>query len=197
MLPRLPKKFEDMNLSEQQQLIAKIFATGTPISLIGGIAVDILIDGQLDRLHKDFDAIALGSDVDIIRNKLEGIGLTITESRGTTKKIEIYDGGIQVGAVGLAEIDEEGKPFLTISLSGGAGYELHYSSDFFGAIHPIPGGQARVVSPTGLLQTLNTNFAIDKPMRDKDVTSRNLIQTRYFPNQPADSPAFIPRVVKL
>ncbi len=185
-----------MSLEEQQKLIADIFTTGVPISLIGGIAVDILIDDRLDRVHKDFDGLALANDLPIISSKLENIGLTVKVVEGTTRKIEISKYGALVGAVGLADLDTQDNPFLVIVLSNGEKYELHYTAGFFGQRHPIPGGEAKVVSPLGLLQTLNTNLAINKPMRNKDIVSRELIVDRYFPGQPADSPRFIPVVVK-
>lgn len=176
----------------QLKFLKRIYQNNTPVYLIGGVAVDILLEGGITRPHKDIDMFALNKDKEEIRQKFEQAGYLIEEVNDNTHKLKAKSEDIDTS---IALLNETGQgAAINFTAPSGQEYRAVYDPELFSKPPIEIGGiQVKTVSPLGLIQTINT-FDTFRP---KDLETQKALQEKFFPNESPNAIKFKPQVQEI
>jgi len=182
------EEVRDPEIVKQERQLTELFQAVEDgmIVLIGGTAVDILVQNELSRVHADIDVASKREDADSIVEQLKERYPNV--GREGNKIIVPLD-GTEVH-IGLFDREQDGGYSIDFK-----GKTVVFSDAFFESEPKyLATGRVRTLAPLVFMQTLNINEAMGVPMRQKDEVSRDLIKQIYFPEKEVNSPEFVPLI---
>ncbi len=175
-------------------LLRELASLDPPAFIFGGIAEDVLLNGEIDSSHEDVDLLVPRDQLEISLKQLGALGfgdfaVYYEPRRGRPLVMGSLKGDLAV-ELSLVDYDATGSPYFAVRTDAGA-VAISMPQDMFDwPPTNIHGVAIRTLSPLALIQTragLTATGAFGPPRPGKDAPRQVRLIDAFFPEAVEDS----------